>query len=78
MTAGRPTDCTDQQPRKGFSEDLSDGQDYAGVRVVRRALRGLPAAFDVVVVNEEYAEEWKDVHGTVVNAALEEGQVVHG
>jgi len=45
---------------------------------LRRVLRGLPAAFDVVVVHDEYAEEWKDVYGTVVHAALEEGQVVHG
>lgn len=45
---------------------------------LRRVLRGLPAAFDVVVVHDQYAEEWKDVYGTLVNAALEEGQVVHG
>lgn len=45
---------------------------------LRRVLLGLPAAFDVVVVHDKYAEEWKDVYGTVVHTALEEGQVVHG
>lgn len=45
---------------------------------LRRVLRGLPAAFDIVVVHDEYAEDWKDVYGTVVNAALEEGQILHG
>lgn len=45
---------------------------------LRRELRGLPAAFDIVVVHDEYAEEWKNVYGTVVHAALEEGRVVHG
>lgn len=45
---------------------------------LRRVLRGLPAAFDVVVVHDEYADEWKDVYGTLVHAALTEGKVVHG
>ncbi len=45
---------------------------------LRRVLRGLPAAFDVLVVHNHYAEEWKHVYGTVVHAALEEGRVVHG
>ncbi len=45
---------------------------------LRRVLRGLPAAFDVVVVAEEHAQEWKDVYGTIVHSALTEGRVLHG
>jgi predicted nucleotidyltransferase len=45
---------------------------------LRRVLRGLPAAFDVVVVARDYAEAWKDVYGTVVHSALTEGRVIHG
>lgn len=45
---------------------------------LRRELRGLPAAFDIVVVGREYAEEWKDVYGTIVNSALAEGRELHG
>lgn len=56
-----------------------DVEDWMAESVrLRRALRGLPAAFDIVVGHDEYAEEWKDVYRTVVHAALEEGQVVHG
>ncbi len=56
-----------------------DVEDWMAESVrLRRVLRGLPAAFDVVVVHDEYADEWKDVYGTVVHTALEQGQVLHG
>lgn len=29
---------------------------------------------DVIVVSEESVREWRDVHGTVINAALDEGR----
>lgn len=45
---------------------------------LRRVLRGLPAAFNVVVVDQGYAEKWRNVYGTVVHSALEEGRVLHG
>ena len=43
---------------------------------LRRALRGLPAAIDVVVVSKDYVDEWRDVRGSLVHAAMSEGRVV--
>lgn len=43
-----------------------------------RALRPSRTPFDIVVVSERYAEEWGDVEGTMVHAALTEGRVLHG
>jgi uncharacterized protein len=45
---------------------------------LRRRLRGLPASFDVIVVSTDYADEWRNVYGTIVNAALNEGRILHG
>jgi len=45
---------------------------------LRRALRGLPTAIDVVVVSKEYADDWRDVRGSLVHAAMSEGRVVAG
>jgi predicted nucleotidyltransferase len=43
---------------------------------LRAALRGLGVPVDVIVVSAKDAYEWGDVYGTVVHAALSEGQVV--
>lgn len=42
-----------------------------------RALRPLKAPFDIVVVSQRYAEDWADVEGSMVHAALSEGRVLH-
>ncbi len=41
-----------------------------------RALRPLGFPADIVVVSERHAEEWGEVEGTVVHAALTEGRVL--
>lgn len=41
---------------------------------LRRSLRGMFFPADVIVVSEESVREWRDVHGTVINAALGEGR----
>jgi uncharacterized protein len=41
---------------------------------LRRTLRGLGAAADVIAVSEESVREWRDVYGTVINSALREGR----
>lgn len=41
---------------------------------LRRALRGLLIAADIVVVSEDEASAWRDVHGSVIHAALAEGR----
>jgi predicted nucleotidyltransferase len=43
---------------------------------LRRVLRGLPSAIDVVVVSREYADDWRDVRGSLVHAAMSEGRIV--
>jgi predicted nucleotidyltransferase len=43
---------------------------------LRRELRGLEVALDVVVVSAKHAEEWGGVSGTMVNEALQEGRVL--
>jgi len=50
----------------------------AAVESVRlgRALRGLGVAADVVVVRERDVEEWRDVRGSLVHAALADGRVL--
>jgi predicted nucleotidyltransferase len=42
-----------------------------------RALRPLGVPFDVLVVSENYAEDWGDMEGSMVHAALTEGRVLH-
>lgn len=41
---------------------------------LRRTLRGLLVAADIVVVSEQEASQWGDVHGSVIHAALAEGR----
>jgi predicted nucleotidyltransferase len=47
------------------------------VRLMRE-LRDLRIPFEVVVVSERDAEEWSDVRGSLVNAAVAEGRVLAG
>jgi predicted nucleotidyltransferase len=41
-----------------------------------RALRGLGVAADVIVVRERDVDEWQDVRGSLVHAALADGRVL--
>ena len=41
---------------------------------LRRALRGLRIAADVIVVSARDVDEWRDVPGSLVHAALSEGR----
>lgn len=43
---------------------------------LRRALRDIPAAIDVVVVSRDLAERRSKVPGTMIDRALREGRVV--
>jgi uncharacterized protein len=43
-----------------------------------RALRDMRIPVDVIVVSKSYADEWRDVRGTVVHAAMAEGRVLAG
>jgi uncharacterized protein len=43
-----------------------------------RVLRDLRVPADVIVVSERYAEDWGDVRGTLVHAALSQGRVLAG
>jgi len=43
---------------------------------LRRELRGLEVALDVVVVSASHVDEWGNVPGTMVNEALREGRVL--
>src|SRR6478672_13252997 len=43
---------------------------------LRRELRSLEVALDVVVVSARHAERWGKVPGTMVNEALREGRVL--
>ena len=43
---------------------------------LRRALRGMRLAADVIVVSRQYASEWEGVRGSLVHAALSEGRVL--
>ncbi len=55
--------------------DLQDR--HAEMVRLGRALRPLGMPFDVIVVSERYAEDWGGVQGSMVHAALTEGQVLH-
>lgn len=53
--------------------------DRAGEMVrLRRLLRGLPAAFDLLVYSEEEAERWDHQPGSALHRALKEGKVPLG
>jgi predicted nucleotidyltransferase len=41
---------------------------------LRRALRGLVLAADVIVVSEQRVREWREVRGSLIGAALAEGR----
>lgn len=43
---------------------------------LRGALRGLGVPIDLVVLSERHVEEWGEVEGTMVEAALREGRVL--
>lgn len=43
---------------------------------LRRTLRGLGLFADVLVVSEREAEEWRDVHGSLIHSALAEGRQI--
>jgi len=39
---------------------------------LRRALRGLPLAADIIVVSEQSVREWRDVRSSLIGAAMAE------
>jgi uncharacterized protein len=43
---------------------------------LRRELRGLRVALDVIVVSSKQAEEWGDWKGSLLNEALRDGRVL--
>jgi predicted nucleotidyltransferase len=43
---------------------------------LKRELRGLEVALDVIVVSAKQAEEWGHFNGTVLNEALSEGRIL--
>lgn len=43
---------------------------------LKRELRGLEVALDVIVVSAKHAEEWGRFKGTLLNEALSEGRVL--
>lgn len=43
---------------------------------LRRALRDLLVPMDIVVVSERHVDEWRNVRGSLVHAALADGQVL--
>lgn len=43
---------------------------------LRRELRGLEVALDVIVISAKHAEQWGHFKGTVLNEALNEGRVL--
>jgi predicted nucleotidyltransferase len=43
---------------------------------LRRTLRGLRLTADIVVVSRREAEEWRDVRGSVIHAALSESRLL--
>lgn len=56
-------------------EETVDDPGAESVRL-RRSLRGLGIFADIVVISERDAEEWRDVRGSLVHAALSEGRVL--
>jgi predicted nucleotidyltransferase len=43
---------------------------------LRRELRSLEVALDVIVISAKHADEWGGVQGTMVNEALQTGRVL--
>jgi predicted nucleotidyltransferase len=56
--------------------DVENAADES-VRLMR-VLRDLRVPVDVIVVTKGYADEWRNVHGTLVHAAMAEGRVLAG
>ncbi len=56
-------------------EPRVDNEAEESVRL-RRELRGLRLPVDVIVVSRRYAEQWRDVRGGLVHAALSEGRTL--
>jgi uncharacterized protein len=54
-----------------------DNEADESVRLLRE-LRDLRIPVDVIVVSSRYAQEWRDVRGGIVHAALREGRVLAG
>jgi predicted nucleotidyltransferase len=53
--------------------------DEAGESVrLRRALHDLRLPTDIIVVGSRYAEDWANVRGSLVHAALSQGRVLAG
>ncbi len=53
------------------------GDKHAEMVRLRRALRPLHVPIDVLVVSQQYADEWGGVPNTMMHAALNEGKVLH-
>lgn len=50
-------------------------EDWAREAVrLRSTLKGMLVAADILVISEEGVREWRDVHGSVIHAALGEGR----
>jgi predicted nucleotidyltransferase len=43
---------------------------------LHRTLKGLDVFADIIVVSEDSVREWRDVYGTVIHAALDEGREI--
>jgi len=43
-----------------------------------RELRDLRVPAEVIVVSDRYLEDWREVRGSLVHAALSEGRVLTG
>ena len=43
---------------------------------LRDVLGGSPSAIDVIAVSQTHADEWRDVRGSLVHAAMSEGRVI--
>ena len=57
---------------------IKSGADHWGLsRKIRRALRGVKAAVDLVIATPEDIERYKDSHALVYKPALQEGLVLH-
>jgi predicted nucleotidyltransferase len=54
-----------------------DNEADESVRLLRE-LRDLRVPVDVIVVSSHYADEWRDVRGSIVHTALGEGRVLAG
>jgi predicted nucleotidyltransferase len=43
---------------------------------LRRELSDVLVSMDIIVVSEDYVEQWRDVRGSLVNAAFSDGRVL--